>query len=158
MTSRRQRGFTLMELVVTLGLVGLMAMLATPMAELTVQRQRETELRAALREIRTALDRYKSASEQGLIERKVGDSGYPPDLQTLVTGVTNVKSPKRDKLFFLRRVPRDPFAPEGQDGAGSWGLRSYSSSSDAPSAGSDVFDVYSQARGNGINGVPYEQW
>lgn len=158
MTMRRQRGFTLMELVVTLGLVGLMAMLAAPMAELTVQRKHESELRLALREIRTALDRYKSAADQGLIERKVGDSGYPPDLQTLVNGVPNVKSPKRDKLYFLRRVPRDPFAQEGLDGAASWGLRSYASSPEAPSAGSDVFDVYSLARGNGINGVPYEQW
>ena len=107
----RQTGFTLMELVVTLALVGLMAMLAAPLAELQLQRSQEQELRVALREIRSALDRYKAAADQGLIERKVGDSGYPPNLETLASGVINQKSPSHQPMFFLRSVPRDPFAP-----------------------------------------------
>jgi general secretion pathway protein G len=155
----RLRGFTLMELVVTLSLLSLMAMLAAPLAELTVQRGREQDLRAALREIRVALDRYKIAADQGLIERKVGDSGYPPDLDILVNGVVNQKSPSRDKLFFLRRVPRDPFAaPEVQPDSATWGLRAYTSPPEAPMAGADVFDVYTQASGNGLNGTPYRDW
>jgi general secretion pathway protein G len=158
MRRARQNGFTLMELVVTLALLGLLAMLAAPLAELTVQRAHEDELRQALREIRTSLDRYKAAADQGLIERKVGESGYPPDLQVLVNGVPNMKSPKRELLFFLRRIPRDPFAPSDQSAGDSWGLRSYGSSADAPSAGSDVFDVYSRAAGVGINGVAYGDW
>jgi general secretion pathway protein G len=157
-TGRRQGGFTLIELVVTLGLLGLLAMLAAPLAELTVQRSREGELRTALRDIRNALDRYKAAADQGQIERRIGDSGYPPDLATLVQGVPNAKSPKHERLFFLRRIPRDPLAPPEQDAAVSWGLRSYASPADAPSAGSDVFDVYSRAQGVGINGVPYVDW
>ena len=107
-----QRGFTLMELVVTLALLGLLAMLAAPLAELAVQRSREQALREALREIRGALDRYKAAADRGLIERAAGDSGYPPNLQVLVDGVPNQKSPNDEKLYFLRRLPRDPFAAD----------------------------------------------
>jgi general secretion pathway protein G len=153
------RGFTLMEMLVTLSLLGLMAMLAAPLAEMTVQRSREQDLRLALREIRIALDRYRAASDQGLIDKGVGDSGYPPDLDLLVSGVPNVRSPTRDRLYFLRRVPRDPFAPpEIEPASATWGLRSYASSPDAPSAGSDVFDVYSRSTGTGANGVPYRDW
>lgn len=156
--TRRTAGFTLIEMVVTLGLLGLLAMLAAPLAELTVQRSREGELRSALREIRLALDRYKAAAEQGQIERRLGDTGYPPDLAVLVQGVPNVKSPKRERIFFLRRIPRDPFAAQELEAAGSWGLRSYASPADAPAAGSDVFDVYSRSPGVGLNGVPYADW
>jgi general secretion pathway protein G len=153
------RGFTLMEMLVTLSLLGLMAMLAAPLAEMTVQRSREQDLRLALREIRTALDRYRLASEQGLIERRVGDSGYPPDLEVLVSGVPNIKSPSRDRLYFLRRVPRDPFAPvELEPASATWGLRSYASGPDSPSAGSDVFDVFSRSPETGANGVAYRDW
>ncbi|CAD5373343.1 General secretion pathway protein G [Rubrivivax sp. A210] len=155
----RVRGFTLMELVVTLALLGLMALLAAPLAELSVQRSREQELRAALREIRIAIDRYRLAADQGLIERKLGDSGYPPDLETLVKGVPNQKSPKREALVFLRRVPRDPLAlPDIEPAAATWGLRSYASSAEAPMSGADVFDVYSRAEGEGMNGLPYRDW
>jgi general secretion pathway protein G len=154
-----QRGFTLMELVVTLALLGLLAMLATPLAELSVQRAREQDLREGLREIRSALDRYRSAAELGLIERKLGESGYPPDLETLVAGVPNIKSPTRETLYFLRRVPRDPFAaPDIQPASATWGLRSYASSSQSPSAGADVFDVYTRSTGVGMNGLPYQDW
>lgn len=155
----RQRGFTLMELVVTLALLGLMSMLAAPLAELTVQRGREQELRAALREIRSALDRYKAAADQGLVERKVGDSGYPPDLESLTSGVRNQKSPGHEPMFFLRRLPRDPFAPEElQPASATWGLRSYGSPPQSPSAGADVFDVFSRSEGAGMNGQPYRDW
>lgn len=154
-----QQGFTLVELMVTLTLLGLMAMLAAPLAENAVQRGKEQALRQALREIRGALDRYKAAADQGLIERRAGDSGYPPDLETLATGAINQRSPDRARIYFLRRVPRDPFAPAdaGTDAA-SWGLRSYASPADAPQPGADVFDVYSRAAGSGLNGLPYRVW
>jgi general secretion pathway protein G len=154
-----QRGFTLMELVVTLSLLGLMAMLAAPLAELSVQRVHEQELRNALREIRVALDLYKTAADQGLVERKVGDSGYPPSLDVLAEGVRNQKSPGHEPMFFLRRVPRNPFAPESvRSAAASWGLRSYASTSQAPAAGADVFDVYAESGAIGLNGLPYRDW
>jgi len=152
----KARGFTLIELVVTLALLGVMALLAAPLAELSVQRAHEQELRLALREIRSALDQYKAAAEQGLIERKVGDSGYPPDLETLVSGVRNQKSPGREPLYFLRRIPRDPLVVGGGDA--SWGLRSYASSATDPAPGVDVFDVYTRAPGQGLDGRPYRDW
>lgn len=153
-----QAGLTLVELMVTLALLGVMAMMCVPMAEVASQRAREHELRDALREIRAAIDRYKAAADQGLIERKVGDNGYPPDLEVLVRGVTNQRSPQHETMRFLRRVPRDPFAPATGDAADTWGLRSYASPPEAPVAGSDVFDVYSRAPGHGLNGLPYREW
>jgi general secretion pathway protein G len=155
----RSAGFTLIELVVTLALLGVMALMVLPLAEVTVQRQQEQELRSALREIREAIDRYKLAGDQGLIQRKVGDSGYPPDLDTLVRGVPNQTSPTGERLYFLRRIPRDPFHPDPRLSAtASWGLRSSTSPAEAPSAGADVFDVVSTAKGVGLNGVPYSEW
>ena len=155
----RQAGFTLMELVVTLALLGLLAMLAAPLAEVTVQRSREQALREGLREIRGAIDRYKAAADRGLIKRETGDSGYPPSLQVLVEGVPNQKSPSDEKLYFLRRLPRDPFAAgNAQAGAEGWVLRSYARAPDSPSAGADVFDVATSASGTGLNGVPYRDW
>ena len=155
----RSRGFTLMELVVTLALLGLMAAMAAPLAEMGVQRQREQALREALREIRTGIDRYRAAAEQGLVERRVGDAGYPPDLETLVAGVPNQKSASREPLFFLRRIPRDPFFEDDSvPASATWVLRSSASPADQPEPGSDVFDVISAARGAGLNGVPYSEW
>lgn len=156
---RGSRGFTLMELVVTLALLGIMALMVQPLAEIAIQRQQEQALREALREIRTAIDRYHQAAEQGLIQRKVGDKGYPPDLETLVLGVPNRTSATGERLIFLRRVPRDPFNSDSRlSAAATWNLRSSDSPADAPSPGSDVFDVTSSAKGAGLNGVPYSEW
>ncbi len=156
---RAHAGFTLMELVVTLALLGLLAMLAAPMAEVTVQRSREQALREALREIRVAIDRYKVAADSGLIRREVGDSGYPPSLEVLAQGVVNQKSPNSEKLFFLRRVPRNPLVDDASLPAEkTWALRAYASEPDSPSAGADVFDVMAAVDGSGLNGVPYRDW
>lgn len=153
-----QRGFTLMELVVTLALLGLLALLAAPLVELSVQRSREVALRQALYDIRNALDRYKVAFDQGFIQRKMGDSGYPANLRVLVDGIENQRSPTHARLYFLRRIPRDPFAPLDMSAENTWALRAYSSSPDSPFPGNDVFDVSSQAKGKGLNGVPYAEW
>ncbi len=155
----RARGFTLIELVVTVAIVGLLATAVFPLAHLATQREKETELRAALREIRTAIDAYKLASDQGRIDKEADASGYPPTLQALVDGVEDARSEKKTMIYFLRRVPRDPLFPDGTAAAAdTWGLRSSESPPDAPQAGDDVFDVYSLAAGRGINGVPYHDW
>jgi general secretion pathway protein G len=153
------RGFTLIELVVTLALLGVLAMLAAPLAETAVQRSREQALRASLREIRDAIDRYHAAVLQGRIVRNLGDSGYPPSLAALVNGVADAQDPKGGRLYFLRRLPRDPFFADARaDAAASWGLRSYASPPDEPREGDDVYDVYSTATGSGLDGTPYREW
>ena len=155
----RTRGFTLIELVITLAIVGLMATAALPLAELVAKREKETELRAALRDIRSALDAYKFAMLSGKIRQELGSSGYPPDLKALYVGVEDISSEKKVNLYFLRRIPRDPFFPDGTVAAqDTWGLRSYQSTPDDPQPGDDVFDVYSLAAGKGLNGIPYHDW
>lgn len=157
--ARMSRGFTLIELVVTLALLGVLAMLAAPMTEAAVQRSREQALREALREIRDAIDRYHAAAEQGRIVRRLGEPGYPPRLETLVEGVPDAQDPKGGRIYFLRRLPRDPFsADRGASAAATWGLRSYASPADEPRDGDDVYDVYSTAAGNGLDGTPYREW
>jgi len=153
------RGFTLIELVITIAIVALLASIALPVSDLAVQRTKEQELRRTLRQIRDAIDAYKQASDEGRIKKSVGDSGYPKKLEELADGVEDQKSPKKDKIYFLRRVPRDPLAGDPTLSASStWGKRSYASPPDDPREGDDVFDVFSLAPGKGINGLPYREW
>lgn len=154
----KHRGFTLIELMVAVALIALFATLALPLQELAVKRSQETELRAALRQIREALDAYKQAGDEGRIPILSGESGYPKSLSVLVQGVKDQRSPTGANIYFLRRVPRDPFAQSGGRAEDSWGLRSYQSSYEQPRKGEDVYDVYSLSSEVGINGIPYRQW
>jgi general secretion pathway protein G len=152
-------GFTLIELVITVAIVALLASVALPVSELVVQRTKEQELHRTLRQLRDAIDAYKQASDEGRIRKSVGDSGYPKKLEELAEGVEDQKSPKKDKIYFLRRIPRDPLATDPTLSASStWGKRSYASPPDDPREGDDVFDVFSLAQGKGINGQPYREW
>lgn len=152
-----QRGFTFIELMITLSILATLAMVAAPMAQVAVQRDKEHQLRAALIEIREAIDAYKRAADNGRIKLSVGDSGYPRKLADLVEGVPDQRSPRKQNMYFLRRIPRDPFAPVDAGGGG-WSLRSYASAPDNPVEGEDVFDVGSRSDKTGLNGIPLKQW
>lgn len=155
----RARGFTLIELVITLAIIGLLTTAAFPLAQLVAKREKEAELRTALRDIRTALDAYRQAAQTGHIKLEVGASGYPPDLRSLYVGVEDQASATTVNLYFLRRIPRDPFFPDSTAPAEeTWGLRSYKSPPDDPQPGEDVYDVYSLSNGVGLNGVRYHDW
>lgn len=159
MKRTRRAGFTLVELLVVLTITAVLAMIGLPLAEVTHRRQNEEDLRAALREIRGALDAFKRASDEGRIERIAGGSGYPPRLEALVDGVVDQKDPERRRLYFLRRLPRDPFALDAAAlPAATWGLRSYASEPDEPRAGDDVYDIYSMSDQVGLNGIAYRRW
>lgn len=164
-SSLKGKGFTLIELVVTVAIVGVLASAVLPVLQITVQRVKENELRANLREIREALDAYKKLADvdNGPIKKIVGQSGYPPNLDVLVVGVIDEKDPNKHKIRFLRRVPLDPMQPINQASnangiISNWGLRSYASDANDPREGDDVYDVYSLSKQVGINGVPYAQW
>jgi general secretion pathway protein G len=154
----RSRGFTLIEMVIVVMIVGILASAAMPLAALHKRRAKEAELHEALRTVRTALDDYKLAVDSGRIAKTTGDTGYPPSLLVLVQGVKDATTPEGKRIYFLRRLPRDPFADPALPAAETWGLRSYASPPDAPQPGADVFDVYSLAPGVGLDGSAYRTW
>lgn len=147
------RGMTLVELIAIVTIISILAMAALPLTRVTLKREKEMELRRALREIREAIDRYKDAADRGFIQVKVGTEGYPPDLETLVKGISMVNAVDK-KLRFLRRVPVDPMAGDTE-----WGLRSYQDSPDSSGfGGQNVFDVYSKSSGVALDGTKYSEW
>lgn len=155
-------GFSLIELVVTIAILGLLATVAVPFAQLVEQRHKEAELRDSLRRIRTAIDAYKQAA---VVEKRIAvpadATGYPPDLDVLWRGATDQTQidTAKDKLYFLRRLPRDPFFPDAAaEPADTWGKRSYASPPEEPQEGEDIYDVYSLSTKTGLNGVPYREW
>jgi general secretion pathway protein G len=155
----RARGFTLIELLVTLAILAMLGAMVVPVSQTVLQRRHEQDLRAALREIRAGIDAYKRAGDEGRIARAAGATGYPPTLEVLVQGVPDQKSPKQAKIYFLRRLPRDPFNGDaGLPDAQTWGKRSYASEPDEPKEGDDVYDVYSTSGKVGLNGIPYSRW
>jgi general secretion pathway protein G len=155
----KDHGFTLVELLVTLTILGVLASVALPLNELVVQRAKEQELRRSLREIRDAIDAYKQAFDDGRITRRVGDSGYPKRLEDLIAGVEDPTSAKKERIYFLRRIPRDPFATDASlSPAATWAKRSYRSPPEEPREGDDVFDVFSRSSAVGINGRPLNEW
>jgi general secretion pathway protein G len=155
-----QRGFTYIELLVATALLGLMALMVLPRLSIEAHRSRDIALRQALRELRTAIDRYKQAADKGTIEKAAGSSGYPPSLQVLVQGVEDRSDATgQKKIYFLRRLPRDPTCDCAEmDAADTWQLRSYDSPADDPQPGADVFDVASRSPEKGLNGIPYQTW
>ena len=156
---RAMLGFSLIELLAAAAILGLLATVAVPFVETAIKRQKEQALRIALRDIRQGIDAYKQAVVDKKIELSdVDASGYPATLTDLVAGAKNKKNDDKP-LYFLRRVPRDPFNTDASTAAvDSWGLRSFASSDKNPAKGKDVFDVYSTSSGTGLNGVPYREW
>jgi general secretion pathway protein G len=146
-------GFTLIELILACSIMLILAAIAIPLARVAIKRRKEVDLRYDLREMRTAIDRYKDAADKNLIQVKAGTEGYPPDLQTLVKGV-QLMGAKQERVRFLREIPKDPMT-----GSTDWGLRSVQDDMDAQSwGGQDVFDVYSKSIGTALDGTKYSDW
>ena len=151
------QGYTFVELLVVTSIILILASAIQPLAKVTIQRSREAELHRVLREMRTAIDKFKDAADAGQIpttELKAGSEGYPPDLDTLVEGVSVANDATGRKLKFLRRVPIDPMTGDTE-----WGMRSYTDKPDSTAwGGSNVYDVYSKSQGTGLNGIKYKDW
>ena len=157
--SSSKKGFTLIELVITIAIVAILATVALPLTSITVQRSKEQELQASLRQIRDAIDAYKQAVDDKRIIKAADESGYPKSLETLAEGVVDAKSANKEMIYFLRRIPRDPLSKNSNATASeTWGKRSYKSAPDDPQEGEDVFDVYSLSSGIGLNGIAYREW
>ena len=155
--AQASQGFTFIELLVVTTIVLILASAIMPLSKVAVQRQREVELHRYLREMRAAIDKYKDAVDNGLIgsiDVKAGSEGYPPDLETLVEGVSVANDASGRKLKFLRKVPIDPLTHSTE-----WGLRSYQDKPDATSwGGQNVFDVYTKSTGTALDGTKYRDW
>jgi general secretion pathway protein G len=148
-----RRGFSLVELIVTVTILAILAGLALPLARNSIVRQREVELRRALREMRVAIDRYKEASDLGLIQVTLGTEGYPESLEVLAEGIDQIGQVDR-QLKFLRRIPVDPMTNSTE-----WGLRAYQDDPESASwGGENVFDVYTKSIGVGLDGTNYKDW
>jgi len=149
---KRQRGFTLAELVTVCGMVIVLASVALPTGRFMVKREREAELRLGLRLMRNALDEHKRLADAGMIQIQLGTEGYPVELEELVEGVSIVG--QKEKRKFLRRIPIDPMT-----GKTEWGMRSYQDSADSTSwGGENVYDVYSLSKGTALDGTKYKDW
>lgn len=150
-------GFTFVELLVVCAILLILASAILPLARVTVQRQREEQLRLALREMRTAIDNFKDKADVGGIasfDIKAGNEGYPPDLQTLVDGVTKANDATNTKLKFLRKIPIDPMTKSTD-----WGLRAYGDRPDSTAwGGGNVYDVYTKSDGKALDGTKYKDW
>ena len=155
--SSSERGYTFVEMLVVATIILILAAGVMPLAKVTAQRSREAELRRALREVRTAIDKYKDAADVGQIgsfDIKVGSENYPPDLQTLVDGVAAANDATGRKLKFLRRIPIDPMTRSHE-----WGMRSYQDKPDSTRwGGQNVFDVYTTFEGKALDGTKYKDW
>lgn len=151
---RREFGLTLVELIVAFTLMMFLTALSVPLARYRVRREKERELRQALREIRSAIDRYKDTCEKGGIEKKLGAECYPESLEQLVEGVKLANDPTGKKIRFLRRIPRDPFTNSTD-----WGLRSTQDDPRSTSwGGQNIFDVYTKSMERAPDGTPYSEW
>ena len=152
-------GFSFIELLASAAIIGLLASIAVPVVQTSIKREKERDLRIALRDIRQGIDAYKQAATAGRIAVLQDQSGYPLSLAVLAEGVDDASKPEHPRLYFLRRIPRDPFfADQNVKAADTWGKRSLASPAEAPEAGEDVFDVYSTSGQTGLNGVPYREW
>lgn len=158
---RGRQGLTLLELLITLAILGVLASAVLPMAEVTVKRTRELDLRRALRQIRTAIDEYKADYDRAVAEKKInatlGETGYPKELKDLVDGEDwgGLYNPKRR---YLRAIPRDPFAPADLPAEETWALRAYKDEPGDSWSGGDIYDVHSQSDGIALDGTPYNEW